>query len=286
MPDNQINRTKMLAGYMYTHFCEFNPNLTACLKTIKQPLVNNINDLDKFLKVLHHLIKYKLIILIPSKPLIQKYDQTKNFYPNQIYKNYVIPLAVFFHYSGVNVKKMAPLILSIVPNQIYDRYCLDHVGEYFESNDKASKKPVHVIFIKEYHDRLTNLLNQRSTLITLFHEATHLIDNFDFNKFDNTDLIEYRYRWHEINAKFNSKVFYKIYTRLLSKQYNKYPGALIDTLNLRCAELDDLYTEIKENTNLINNWGEKTAQYSQSIQQIQNVQKRFYNLIEELEELE
>lgn len=293
MPNTELDDFKQFFTYISTHFTSFDPNVITCLNLIDLNLKANLKNFDGFLITLQHLIKEKLYLYVPTFPLIQKYNMFENFYPHQIYKNYIIPLAVFMHYYEVNVKEMANLCLFIIPHQIYVKYYPDHAGEYFQGTERDTNKPIHSIFIKEFAN--INLPTRRSSLTTLFHEATHLIDNINFDAYKTDDVIHYDYQWHEIHAHYKSEVFYRLYSKMLSKKAFTYKSFLIQSLNNKCAELDSLYVEINE-LNCLNEVYLKhsrslqkskllkqNSQYTQSMHIIQDIQKRFYRLIEELE---
>lgn len=290
MPNTKDNKFSEFFGYIFTHFSYIDLNVMDCLESLKPSLDRAIIDYNKFVRTLTHLIDSKLIVYVPSMGLISQYNLQPNYTMHLIYKNYVIPLTLFMNYFDVNVKTMPKLYLFIIPSELYENYYLDHRGEYFEGTARQTNTQVHSILVKEYPLHSNMRLYRKPTLITLFHELTHVIDNIHFNSFMYLDIIEYRFRWSEINAKYLSKLFYEVYNRMLSGSPRIFPAFLIDTLNHKCAELDDLYSEIK---NLNNTCHVKfitkgidelniSVQYTHSMHIIENIQARCYNLIEEL----
>ena len=168
--------------------------------SIPTTLYNNIENKSKFICLLHELTKSKLYI-----KCLKKFDR------NIIYHDYILPIAVFLHYMHVDIEKLTQIDLYIVNRQIYKQYGTSTGGEYIDGVNPTKKHKVHIILVKQFNNN--DSTNKERTLKSLFHELTHLIDNFNFNGFNNN--INYWLRWYEIKARAISSVFLNFYKDLL-----------------------------------------------------------------------
>jgi len=247
--------------------------------------VHNITNYTKFTKTINTLCKYKLNIHMPLF-----YDR------DLIFNKYILPTAVFMHYMNINVGIMDRLHIFIVNNDIYDRYSEVIGGEYFLT--KSRDKPIHMILVKDYEMRSSYnpSFNQiEKSYTTLFHELIHLHDNKDKTDFKCNRIIKYTHQRHEIKARYISKFFYNFYCNLLNGYDPEQIEIMVDDLKWFVIELDDLYSEIINiqeklseyidtciqkfelpNMNLVN----ENTQYLDSMDVIENIQIRFYNIIE------
>ena len=157
----------------------------------------------------------------------------KQFDQKTIYYDYIIPTAVFLHYMHVDIDRLAKINLVIVNEASYDTYNNNVGGEYTYAEDRKS----HLILVRQFTDN--NNFNKSSTLCSLFHELTHLVDNMGFIGF-NSDL-HYYLRWHEIRAKAISYVFTDFYNRLLNSYHHLTNTVRLVQLNLGLIAGDLMY---------------------------------------------
>ena len=154
----------------------------------------------------------------------------------------------------------------------------------------------HVIFVKDYSDY--NDYNEARSMISLFHELTHLVDNSDFNGLQQDKIISYELRSTEIKARVYSEFFYAFYSCLckyissedrynLIHEYNKMLkenlNGLYDTIfnmhesNHALIDTTIQFRTVNDNTMRLTL---DNIQYANSLKQIYTLNK-FLNQIEE-----
>jgi hypothetical protein len=97
-------------------------------------------------------------------------------------------------------------------------------------------------------------------------------------------IIEYKLRWHEINARYTARKFNQLYDRLRFDINDRISNMhfRID-LDCSCTVLDDLWIHIKHLLDINSNNAEICTQYQKSMDIIENIQLEYYELIEEIE---
>lgn len=264
-------------------FSVYHSKYVSNLYNIPRNLQLSIDNYSHFVDTFEALVKNKLYI-----HSIENYDHDRMFY------DYILPTSIFLHYLNVDTSKMSEINLYIVNDKLYSLYRREIGGEYTQGIYRKSNIKNHIILIKDYTE--INELNHALTLISLFHELTHLVDNSDFNGLQQDKIIGYSFRWSEIKAKYLSEFFYMFYkcltkyvkgfTRLhLINQYsiplkdnlNDLYLSIVNNLELNEAiiDLDISYDDINDNTMELT---QENIQYYTSLQQINDLNKFFKNV--------
>ncbi len=126
-----------------------------------------------------------------------------------MFHNFILPSAVFLYYMNLDLNDLDRLDLYLIDEKTYNIYHENVSGEYLSGT--LRKRNGHIILIKCYENNFNRVKS------SLFHELMHLVDNRGFHDYDEEHEIDYDFRWHEIKAKYVSKVFTKFYIYINDK---------------------------------------------------------------------
>lgn len=252
---------------------------------IPRNLQLSIDNYSHFIDTFEALVKDKLYIRC-----FKDFDHDRLFY------NYILPTSVFLHYLNVDISILSEINIFIVNDKTYELYRENIGGEYAEASKRFTRVKTHLIIIKDYEDQTE--FNDALSLIALFHELTHLVDNIDFNGLKQDRDLEYNYRISEIKAKHLSEFFYAFYQCKVKYIPMNHTFEIIHEYNIDIKEdlvelYDSIVYQLDFNYDYINSdlqfgfidniWhtSKQNIQYLKSIQQITDLLK-FLNSVESL----
>jgi len=249
---------------------------------ISKNLQLSIDNYGHFIDTYEALVKNKLFIKCES-----------NYNKDHMYYRYILHTIVYLQYMHVDISKLSYINLYIVDSKKYKQYRKDVGGEYSEAINNRTQVKHHIILIKDYTE--VSELNQSLSLISLFHELTHVVDNLDFNGLIQDKIIDYNYRFTEIKAKHLSEFFWAFYQCLNKRMTSFWKAHIIHEHNIRINDnLAELHEYIVNTLDFNYNWinsdlkfnrmynvfhiSQHNVQYLKSIQQIHTLTKFFKNL--------
>ncbi len=288
-----MNKPKVLAENMIfkdffgelcnTHSC-YHSKVISDKFNIPSSLQNNIDNYGHYIDTFEALVKNKLLIWSP-----------KGYSVYKMYFKYILPTSVFLHYLNVDISKMKEISLFIVDSETYQRYRHNVGGEYSDQFAKPNKTKMHLVLVKDYKD--VRIKWKDVSLVSLFHELMHLVDNLDFNGLNDASNIDYTYRWHEIKAKYISELFYGLYkliktiklkhnkSRLLSVWVDDLRQSLykitdsIENISFYNHEIIDLELSVeKRSSEVIIELSKKNQSYYRSLKCINQINNVFNDI--------